>query len=178
MKQNENDTKKDETDIKQYVGDPTQSDVERGAAFLDWLARMHPGRAVPVPYIMKVANNLTKLPREDSEGVAVFRKTKITPTRKILFFKYKRMSKWVIGMGYRASYDWDDMIQKFFPKNRIKGALTAGNKVISIIPRDKLSKENQEIFDIYNKQLKAIQAPIGKILTAGEQDKDKDKEKK
>lgn len=156
-------TKQDSTDIKNYVSDPSLSEVERGAAFMDWMARTHPGRTAPVTYIMKAVNISKTLPREDSDQVELFKSSKIVPIRNLLFNKYKRMFKYVYGMGYRASYDWNDLIRNFFPLTKIKSAVAAGSRVISIIPRERLSKENQEIYDSYNKEIKALQGPAGRL---------------
>lgn len=158
-------------DLRTYKAAPDQSESERGAEYMDWLARTCPGRAVPVPYIMKVTYDKASVPKDGTEQIDVFKGGMLRSVRRVLFEKYRRAFKHVYATGYRASVDDNDIVENFVPYGRVGNAVAAVDKVLSITTRSRLNKANKSRYDVYSKETKAMQPAISRImLSAGEKE--------
>lgn len=158
-------------DLRNYKAAAGQTAPERAAEYLDWLARVAPGRCAPVTYIMKVAYELPSVPRDNTDAVNAFRKGKLKSIKKVLYDKYRRAFRYVFATGYRASIDDNDIIESFVPSGRLGAAVRAIDLTISLTKRSNLNAANKMRYDSFSCGLKAMQAPVDKILGAGDKDK-------
>jgi hypothetical protein len=165
-------------DVRTYVAKAT-TEAERGAEYMDWLAKECPGRVVAMPLIMKVAFNLSTIPRDGTDQVGAFKKSTWHTIRRLLLTKYKRDAKYVYGTGaYRASIDENDLLDNFIHPTRIGGAIDAVDERLALIDRSKLTPLNKVRYDTMVKSLKILRPLSDRLLPAGPKDEDKKKEDK
>jgi hypothetical protein len=94
-----------------FKPDPEKDDVHRAAEFLDLAAQQFPMRAVPITYIVRVANMCTRLPQEASKQVEIFKKLRMQPLKRVLYNEYQRALIYKPGFGYRATVDSEDIVK-------------------------------------------------------------------
>jgi hypothetical protein len=150
-----------------FQPDPTQNEVERAAAFLDWAAQNMPKRFIPYTWITKHAKpNMHRVPDVGSLDVAFIRK-KIGSIKRVLWDVYGRKTDPAPRSdeipGVRATTDTDDIAGTDFLRTKKR----VHNGILHL--QDTRSK--MDIKSMRDKGLKSMVTsmdPVIKQLTDGD----------
>lgn len=131
--------------LEDFSVDVTLSMPKRIASFLDWAAKVTPGRPVSYQLLTKVCAKTNRLPSENDSRVAVV-KNAVSRAKNVLIDEYGRGVVSHPGMGIRATIDSEDTArtQMETDTRRITSAIRAADRTRSII----------NVKDIKDKELK------------------------
>lgn len=139
--------------ILKYEVDQNFSVAQRAASVLAFAAKEAPYLPVDITLLVRKSLMLTRTPSNTTAEVKQFRAGKMWQVRQALLKLHEQGMVVVPGYGYRATADWDD----FFQNEVIRRARRAGKgaqnlqAVMTLVPANKLSAENQKQFAAFKK---------------------------
>lgn len=131
---------------------------KRIASFLDWAAKVAPGRPVSYQLLTKVCAKTGRLPTENDSRVTVVRNA-VHRAKSVLMDEYGRGVVSHPGMGIRATIDSEDTARTQMENDarRITSAIRAADRTRSIINvKDIRDKELRNRVTNVNSALKVL----------------------
>lgn len=120
--------------LEDFSVDINLSMPKRIASFLDWAAKVAPGRPVSYQLLTKVCAKTGRLPSENDSRVTVV-KNAVSRAKNVLIDAYGRGIVSHPGMGIRATIDSEDTARTQMENDtrRIASAIKAADRTRSII---------------------------------------------
>lgn len=153
--------------------DPDKDDVHRAAEFLDLAAKQFPMRAVPITYIVRVANMCTRLPQESAKQVEIFKRLRMGRLKAVLYNEYQRALIYKPGFGYRATIDDEDIVKTDMENKsrRVVHAIDALQRSKELVrdPKSIKTKSVRARYNTLSRTQKLLTAEIRqKLLPSGD----------